>query len=134
MKKLFDVKKNKLQRIGLCILTIGFVAFTGIPVILWKQPLEYMVLLFFPYDLMILGIFLYYETWHISFFLDKMCKKVLFFKERTYYYSMIKDVYVNDRGLFVIKFTNGKKLFLHSDYENLEKAIKKIGLYHSIRF
>lgn len=133
MEKLFDVKKNKMQRIGLRIFTLFSVFFIIVPIICWKQPWEYMVLIFLPYDIMLLGILLYYETWSISFFSDRMCKKVFFFTTRTYYYNMIQAAYIF-RGLLVIKFKDKRKFYIQSDCEQLSDAMERIERYCRIQF
>lgn len=132
MLKLFEVKKNKIQRIGLFIYTLLFVILTTIPFVCWKIPWELYLLILLPCNLIMIFIYLYHETWCLEFYSDRICKRIFYITVRTYYYNVIHAAYTF-RGLLVIKFTNNK-LYIPVECDNLSKAIRMIERYHRIRY
>ncbi len=135
MKKDIVIKKNKAQRVGICVLTVlGILAATILTVYL-KQGM--VMLLCLPWVL-ILGVLLcYYETWQIGVGSETIYKKLFFLSCGTYSYSQIKEVTKSrsytEHEYICVYFADAKRFQFRLEDENADKAIKQICKHRSIR-
>lgn len=131
------VKKKKAHRIGIRIITLLFAICFGIISFYFASYDLYYALLFLPWLVMILMLWLYYETWQIWFQTDGITKKVFFITGKKYSYHLIKDVvryFANREGFYYkLVFISGKKMRFRLEDENADKAVKRIHSHHSIR-
>ena len=92
----------------------------------------------FPLVLIGLSIQLYFELWRITFTSKEICIRCWPFRERTYSYSMIKEVTKGYSGaendyLIYCKFTDGKGIAFRMKDVNADLAVKRLLSHRSIR-
>ena len=92
----------------------------------------------FPLVLIGLSIQLYFELWRITFTSKEIRIRCWPFRERTYSYSMIKEVTKGYSGaendyLIYCKFTDGKGIAFRMKDVNANLAVKRLLSHRSIR-
>lgn len=132
------VKKNKAQRIGVCIFTLMFMIAQIIFVLsISNAEKKSVVWIFLPIFLTFMGIFLYYKSWEIVFEVDQIYKKIFFMQKKHYTYSQISDI-VRDESYteyehILVTFKDGRKIMFRTTDENAYAAIKILCSHRSIR-
>jgi len=108
------VRKNKSQRVGLCILSAIMLSISIALCIFWCMLARTAILMLFP---ILPGIFvsliaLYYNIWQVNFSSNRVIIKSLFFRTKTYSYYQIIDVYIANSYTLeehvCMKFSDGK--------------------------
>lgn len=129
------VRKKKTEKFGIWTLA-ALVLAIAIVCTVWSQ--QYILLLvFFPWILLSLCVLLYYETWKICFFADRIQTSVFIFHSRNYSYNSIIDAVKSysftDRSYVTIIFNNGCRIRFRLEDQNANKAVRKIQSHHSLR-
>lgn len=132
------VKKNKAQRIGVCILMLVLIIVLCIIVFSVPNSEKCLIcLILSPIFFSILGILLYYQSWQIVFATNQIYKKVFFVTKKIYSYSQITDI-VRDESYteyehILVTFKDGRKIMFRTTDENAYAAIKILCSHRSIR-
>lgn len=137
MKTAITVRKNKNRRIGICIFTVCFLSIVGFLIVCAKNAYGYIALLCTPLVLLSVVLLLYFETWEITFFSDRIIKKSFLFTMGSYSYYQIKDITVShsftEYSHIIIALINGKTISFRIDDDNANKAMARLSSHHSIR-
>lgn len=136
MIKEIIVRKNRTQRLGILIVFLLMVSFSIYISILF-YPVYYFGLLSIIGTLPVLCIFLYYDTWQISFSTKSITVKSLFRKTQSYTYHQISDGYIADSYTLYqyvsLSFMDKRKLRFRMEDENASKAVQIIQAHRSLR-
>ncbi|MBQ7291045.1 MAG: hypothetical protein IJW76_04890 [Clostridia bacterium] len=133
MQKTVIVRKNKNHLYAVRFFSLVFVAVCLIITLEIKQNAGYIELLCSIFLVPSLIIWIYYETWKISFSSEKICKKCFFFTSVFEWKALksVKQEYLFSKNGECIRmfFADGKSLCFKMKNRNAEKA-KKIILSH----
>lgn len=135
MKKMITVRKNEKYRTGIFLFMIAVGILVGIISITTKSlPI---ILLTFPWFLLIFILWFYYETWKIILEPKKIYKKVFFLRSKQYSYFEIKDAVIwhsyTESNSLTISFSNGKSMRFRLTDENAGIAISRISSCRTLR-
>ena len=135
MKKMITVRKNEKYRTGIFLFMIAVGILVGIISITTKSlPI---ILLTFPWFLLIFILWFYYETWKIILEPKKIYKKVFFLRSKQYSYFEIKDAVIwhsyTESNSITISFSNGKSMRFRLTDENAGIAVSRISSCRTVR-
>ena len=136
MEKTVTVKKNISQRYGIRFLACLYVFASLLIFYLWNFSLPILSILALP-AIPLLGMLIYFETWHITLGSKEITSIACFRKIGPYTYAQVSSV-VKGHSFTMdtyirITFCDGKTIQFRTEDKNAERAIVTLTKHHSIR-
>ena len=123
--KKVTVRKKRSRVYGVRFISAIFAAVTLILFLILRENVLYAALLCSVFDIPMLVLWLYYETWKMVFTESAIHRKI-FFIEKIYSYSDVKYAISSYsrtlRHYFKIFFKDGKNILISMDDDNAEQA------------
>ena len=129
------VRKKKAEKFGIRSFCLTLLVIAIVCAVCSQQYI--LLLAFLPWLLLSLCVLLYYETWKICFFAEKIQTSVFLFRTKSYLYNNIMDAVksfsLTDRSYVTIVFYSGNKIRFRLEDQNADKTVRKIQSHHSLR-
>lgn len=136
MKRVITVRKNRAQRIGIRIILVLMIVFEGAMFVSWDPNFWLFLLLLLPL-LPVIGICMYYETWHVTLGSKRITTGGIFVLSRSYSFYQMTDAYVAHSYTLhehiCLTFCDKKCIRFRMEDEHATLARRMIQSHHSIR-
>lgn len=125
-KEKITVRKKTAHLHAVRFISVFFAAATAVLLFVLREHIFYAFLLCLPFDLPVLALWLYYETWKMTLVSSPLViRKRVFFTEKAFPYYEIKyavRIFVRARVRIKIYLKNGKSMCFYADDKNAWKA------------